>query len=667
MKLIYDPHTDPQFVNVQYDRDEWMERHCADGKVRRFRFLHGFFEGTAVRFSLSFPEADQYEGRFFLHCSPFPGPQEELATLSAQGEGDSIGFALSHGACFVSCNMGSTAVFSSASDPTIFYRSNAAAAMACRQKAQELFGEHRVYGYVFGGSGGGYKTMSCIENTNQFDGAVPFVIGSPMSLPSCLTIGALAARRLRHCWPTIVDNVEPGGSGDPYKGLTEEEQQALKEVLLMGVPPRMLIGLSNPSEDGSLPVLTPGVKMMDPVYFQDFWTKPGYEGYEQKDGLPEDVTHMTAKVISVGISMGTHSLPTGAIDDRNGTDTAWQKMLIDGSDSYLELTSVPSGDYLTGIDMIFQTGAAKGKCLRLGRVEENRVIPGMSYGADEAKDVLRLLRSGDEVLLTNRDYIAISFYHRHQVPEDTSFHAWDQYRNQGLAQRPVIAYQFTAGGCGSVQDGHIQGKVIVMNSLMDGDFPWQADWYAKKVREVNGEKTDDLFRIWYNDNCPHGDASETGDCLRFTSYLGMLHQALLDVSNWVEKGVKPAPSTCYDVKDQQITLASGAENRGGTQPIVTLTANGVTCVRIHPGESVAFHAEVETTPFSGTLEALRWSFENEQTLQEGTADMVHCYNKPGVYYPTVEVTTNRHPSDVYTRLRNLGRIRVVVEETSLNL
>ncbi len=47
--------------------------------------------------------------------------------------------------------------------------------------------------------------------------------------------------------------------------------------------------------------------------------------------------------------------------------------------------------------------------------------------------------------------------------------------------------------------------------------------------------------------------------------------------------------------------------------------------------------------------------------------MVHCYTKPGVYYPTVEVTTNRHPSDVYTRLRNLGRIRVVVEETSLNL
>ena len=35
---------------------------------------------------------------------------------------------------------------------------------------------------------GGYKTIACIENTNAWDGACPFVIGSPYSLPNTITL-----------------------------------------------------------------------------------------------------------------------------------------------------------------------------------------------------------------------------------------------------------------------------------------------------------------------------------------------------------------------------------------------------------------------------------------------------------------------------------------------
>ena len=36
--------------------------------------------------------------------------------------------------------------------------------------------------------------MSCLENTNAYDGGLPFVIGSPVSLPNCLTVMAHGAR-----------------------------------------------------------------------------------------------------------------------------------------------------------------------------------------------------------------------------------------------------------------------------------------------------------------------------------------------------------------------------------------------------------------------------------------------------------------------------------------
>ena len=658
MKAIYDPAADPQFSEPYLDVDEERERKDPLGRFMFYRFIHGGFHGTNVKFSFCFPNKDQYQGRFYQHLSPFPGPNEELASLAATGEADFIAFSIAHGACFVSCNMGSTAIFGGSDDPTIFYRSNAAAAMQCRKTAQELFGSHRMYGYVFGGSGGGYKAMSCIENTNQYDGAVPFVIGSPMSLPNCLTVSAFGARRLRNCWQTILDNVEPGGSGNPYRGLNDGEKAALRELIQIGFPPRMILSYANPAADGSLPVLTPGVKAMDPGYFEDFWTKTGYEGYEKTDGVWEDLTDITARVISVGI--GKEAARDG-IDDRNGTDTAWQKMLTDGSASYIELTNVPASDYLVGIDIMIQSGDAAGRVLRLGGVENGKVIPGMTFGADSAEQVLSLLRPGDKVRLTNRDYIAIQHYHRHQVPEDLSFHAWDQYRDGRYAQRPVIAYQFTKGGCGSVQDGHIQGKVIVMNSLMDGDFPWQADWYVGKVKETVGKASEDLIRIWYNDNCPHGDVSEMDDQLHFTSYLGMLQQALLDVSAWAEKGVEPAPSTGYILSDQQVILEEKAERRQGTQPVVRLAVNGGKCAKIKAGETVILTAETDLTPFMGTVTGFAWSFEGEQSLAAGEAVIQHRYQTPGVYFPTVQVTAARFPDDPFCKLRNLDRVRVIVE------
>ena len=93
-KTIYDPKQDERFQHPVIDQDEWRERHLPGGETIPFRYLHGYFEGTDVKFSFCFPPADRYEGRFQHYLSPFPGPDEEVASLGHTGTEDRIGFAL---------------------------------------------------------------------------------------------------------------------------------------------------------------------------------------------------------------------------------------------------------------------------------------------------------------------------------------------------------------------------------------------------------------------------------------------------------------------------------------------------------------------------------------------------------------------------------------------
>ena len=77
--------------------------------------------------------------------------------------------------------------------------------------------------------------------------------------------------------PQIADAVEPGGSGDMFGGLTDEERDALAEVTRMGFPPRAWfdaerISLQYTTVWGGLfdHMLT-----WDPTYFDDFGSVSG--------------------------------------------------------------------------------------------------------------------------------------------------------------------------------------------------------------------------------------------------------------------------------------------------------------------------------------------------------------------------------------------------------
>ena len=688
MKEVYDAKLDPQFSADRgfIDIDEMRTRKLSDGTVLPYRYMHGGFTDTAVKFSFCFPVKEQYEGRFYQYLSPFPGPEEELASLQVTGEDDKIGFCLTHGAYYIETNMGSGAVFTNTDDNTMTYRSSAAAAEFSRVKAQEVYGyEHRPYGYVYGGSGGGYRTLACIENTNAFDGACPYVLGSPYAIPNCQTTRAFAERVLRNKLPQIIDAVDAGGSGDPYEGLNEEEAACLKEVTLFGYPLKSWFASAD-LNDGALPVLAPGVKAMDPDYFTDYWTKEGYLGADPDGSAVRDRICMDSEVRLI-FSPGKKAKLLGeetAVDSRNGVNDAWKKMISSDNsaeDPWMELTAVPEGDdiYTKGLVMTFLTGKAQGRQIQVGRFDDARVYFTEGFGMDSIADTLSLAEKGDKIHLDNSDYVAIQTYHRHQVPTP-DYKAWDQFRdadgNPLYPQEPLLVGPiFSSSGPGCKQDGLPQGRIISVAALLDEQaYPWQADWYRRKVASEHGGDESGIMRLWYFDNVLHDDQTASIDERRVTTYLAGLKQALIDLAAWVEKGIEPLPSSNYTVNVGHVIIPETADERGGIQPVVELTANGGKCARVKPGETVTLTAKAEVPVGAGYLTAVEWSFEDEQDFPDkGSFDLIgrgragiakaeYAYKKPGTYFAVVRVKSERtgDRNALYTQIRNIDRVRIVV-------
>jgi hypothetical protein len=686
MKEIYDAKNDPQFSKGYIDIDEIKIRKLENGSEIKYRYIHGGFEGTSVRFSFCYPEKEMYEERFYQYLSPFPAPEEELASLPVMGSDDKIAFALTHGAYYVETNMGSTGMYSNSEDNTMTYRSSAAAAEFSRIVAQDIYGyKHRPYGYVYGGSGGGYRTIACIENTNSFDGAVPYVIGSPYAIPNCQTTRAHAERLLRNKILQIIDAMDAGGSGNPYEGLNEEEVKALKEVTLFGYPLKSWFA-SAYLNDGALPVLAPGVKAIDPKYFEDFWKVSGYLGADSNSSAVRERIYVNTKITNIYYFDNKKRNLVEKIDTRNGVNDAWKKMISnidDGeTENWIELEETPKQEnlYLKGTKIIFTSGKAKGKQIQVERIEKNRIYFTEGFAMDNIQEVFEMINVGDNVLLDNSDYIAIQTYHRHQVPS-LDYKAWDQFRDEDgkplyPQQKNLIGPIFCGNGPGCKQNGFIQGKIIIVASLMDEQaYPWQADWYKRKVESVHDGKADGICRLWYFDNVLHGDKTESMNELYATTYVGGLNQALIDLANWVEKNDEPIPSSNYSINIGQVEIGDTAKERGGLQPVVNLMANGSKCAYVKKGEEVTFVAEAEVPNRAGTLTFVEWSFEGEKDFpvkgefelsnggQNGISKMVHKFENSGTYFGVVRVKAERNGNKnaLFTQIRNIDRVRVVVE------
>jgi hypothetical protein len=669
---LYDAKQDPEFQKPYVDIDEWRE-----GAVR-YHYIHGGFEGTELRFSLYFPDKENYQGRFFQFMSPVQGSED--ASQKLKGEEDKIAFAIKNGAYFVESNMGGPEAAG-----TTIYRTSAAVAEYSREIATKLYGAHRPFGYIYGGSGGGYKTMSCFENTNAWDGAVPYIIGSPMAIPNVFTSRAHALRVLRNKLPMIADAMEPGGGEDIFAGLNQEEKEALEEVTKMGFPTRVwftheYVGF------GALPLFIPVMEQMDPQYFHDFWTIPGYLGANPNSSAVRDRLQYKTVITETKLKINNKNVRD---ENTTGADDAWHRFRgldITVFQPWIRLESVPTGDlYLTGTNIVFLTGDAAGQKLPLDRLEGDIAFISEGFGLQGLAEILEKVKPGDEIMLDNSNFIAVQTYHRHQVPS-SDFHVWDQFRDKDgnplYPQRPILlGPMISNGGAGSIQSGRFNGKMIVVAALLDESaYPWQPDWYRTKIKEHLGEKESEHFRLWYMDNAMHDDQAKTVDELHLISYLGALHQALLDVSDWVERGITPPDGTEYTVTDGQVYVPLKAKERKGLQPVVELRVNGDKYAEVTVGEPVYFTAKIDVPTDTGKLTSAEWSFEGETDYlvktgftninEDGTVATIkteYSFSQPGTYFPVVRVKSNRYGdvSDIFTQVKNLSRVKVVVKQISI--
>jgi len=642
----------PGFITGDRDDPDFAEPFIETDETRNdpvpHRYVNGGFRGTNARFSFYFPPKEQYRGRFFHNTYPMAitsdiGPFP-IAFEVAMGD---LGFTIDSGAYYVQTNNGG-AFRDPSVDPTIpAYRVNAAAAKFSRKVAADIYGDHRPYGYLFGGSGGAYQTMGAAENTRGvWDGFVPFVPGCDHAIPSMFTPRMHALRILRQregVLAGIADAVDAGGSGDPYAGLTEEEAAALREASLMGFPPRAWYD-HEAMDSGYFAHISGMIPAMDPTYVDDFWTKPGYLGTDPNSRIGEARKSHDATVVSA----------TG------------------GPPFAIELDTAP-GDSFQDAHLVVLSGASKGSSLPV-RIVEGRTVH-LIMTADP--QTAGAIGPGDKVKLDNSWTLALQTYHRHQLPPDQSYYGWNQFRKEDgtpiYPQRDVLVGPTgTINSTGSMLEGDHDGKMLILAVLLDIDaHPWQADWYRSQVRSAKGSGFEENYALYFIDNAHHENPMRPIQRAHAISFGGALQQALRDLARWVEEGVHPS-DTDYEVQNSQVLVQADATERKGIQPLIDLKANGNVRADAAPGEEVQFTATIEAPPGAGKVVSAEWDFEDagDFPVQAGigepseklTLSASHSYAEPGTHFAVLRCASQREgdAQTPYGRVQNIARVRIVV-------
>lgn len=590
------------------------------------RRVDGHFEGTDVRFSVYLPPSRGWQGRFFQSVYPLDGV--DVAERSLR-------FASASGGYAVQTNASGG------------YRADAAAAMFSREVAHRYYGSsHRIHGYLYGGSGGSYQTIAAMENSSGvWDGAVPFIVGDPSSIPNNFFIRALGRLVLRDHAAAIADAVAPGGSGDPFAGLDAASRQVLAEITHLGLPvkawedPDYVLGLD--AEDGLLG-FTAQVKQMDPTYADDFWRAPGYLG-SQQSALGERIraARVNGEVTVTGVRRGAAASETVvSVDGDHGS--AFDGMIDVRADGVPMSTGTLDGDSGT-----------------------------VTVSGDAAVTLRDALRPGARLHVDNSWYVAATAYPRHQVPVRRDFDAYDQYRlsdgTPRYPQRPLlvgtaISEMVSEGG---EHTGKLHGKVIAVSNLLDADaFPWHGDWYSRQVRAALGEDYGNDFRLWLVEGADHIAPPRTP---RLVDYTGVLERALLDVVAWAERGVAPAETPRYRVEHGQVAVEPVTGARTGVQAAVDLTAGGHDVLEVAVGQTVRFEVTMEI-PLGVESVGVAWDVDGTgdfvQVEHDGTGAVVlnDRYESPGTYFPAVRVSVPRSGDgdSPFARVESLGRMRVIV-------
>ncbi len=653
------------------DVDEWRD------SPRRHRYVHGGFAGTETRFSFYFPPEEHYSGRLVHYLEGGMGGHEN--TLAFMLNGDWL-FNLAFdelGAYLVESNQGHfPAPGHGFADDVENWGASAESAKYSWELAEEMYGAKPHHGYVWGVSGGGGRTMSCIENGPEvWAGAAPHMCYSGSNHASWSAEGYWWLQA-RHKLDEIVDAIAPGGSGDPLESLTTAERDGLVAVLRHGYPRAAL------SQLWQFAPWVWALQMQAETmpYFQDFWSEPGYLGHDEPERIERFVFDFTTRVDRV---LMASQMPVATLAGRLASAGA----VSDLTSAISLVDNLEDPTRYFGARIEFLNGKAKGRVLPCTQAEGGVLMTSIESHADLFDDV----EPGDEVRIDNRDFVAWChmFLYQLDLPETEELeHEWGGLTAWMIDGRPVYPQlPGTGAGAGGGPRGHsgvFEGKVIHINTSCDSMvWPNGAIGWTHKIERQQGESRHDRYRMWWIENSPHGEpemllpaVTNQKDAKKWNaelvSYYGATSQALRDLVRWAEDGIAPAPGTTYEfTADGGLVLPETAEARGGVQPLVSVTANGAASAQVEVGEAVRLEGTAVQPPGSGSVMWGEWDFEGtgrgmqrvaaETDGERLTLEATHAYNEPGTYFVTFRAGGHRDGlKGEGLAVENLARARVVV-------
>ena len=679
--------TDKFFGKPYIDRDEWREAPIPH------RNIHGGFADCDTRFTFYFVPNENYKNRMFQPIEgAHAGHEDAFVGLQGQIIG---GLPLIErlGGFMVESNsghIGDDEDPKAGEDPTIYgHRASVESARLSKFVAAQVYGAPPAYSYVWGGSGGGRRSPLCFENGKDvYQGAMPFMgggtidkLGSTSRIASEQPVhfGCMfnVQRVLGDDIDGVIDAMQPGGSGNPFEHLNTHQREELNSLYRLGYPRGDEYMIANPM--GQMWLWTSIADMLqkeDSEYFQAFWNNPGYVGYDQPELVNSDLIDIELTITKVVTAADLLQSPDYA-GPEYGRAKPMAMMMASRDPNFplaIEIGGLPEG-YLLGTGVKVLTGKGAGRqfyCLNYG----GNVL--FCDGHGDA-NILRFtdVAAGDKIHIDNHAFLAFCYYYRHHISDDPSN---DFLRIDDAPIYPQHGLPLQSSLMGVAYSGdYDHGKLMWVHHTHDASlWPPQGVIYKRAVEQAQGkEKMAENFCLRWTENAEHvppmftPPSAKRANSTWLIDYGPVIEQCLSDLCEWAEDGVYPT-ETQYEFIDGRITLPHSASERGGIQPVVSITANGSLRAEITSGQTVALTMQAEVPVNAGTIIDVEWDFDGTgQFGEHGDVDgsqtklslsTTYTYKQPGTYFATARVTSHR-TGDVnakYRRVTNLASARVVV-------
>jgi hypothetical protein len=557
------------------------------------------------------------------------------------------------------------------------HRVHAAATKVAKAHANRLYGNtDKIYSYFWGCSGGGIVAMGAAENaTGIWDGVQPQCMG-PTGVATyhsfhwqAMYTAAIPEKKRA----AIAEAAAPGGTGDIYAGLNDEEKAVLTEFISAGYPLQII---GNHFKALDLPLVDPvDIRVADPTYEDDFWSKPGYAGTNPPNWLKAakidgwaTITEVTRDAAGnpTAITFDPATVPPpGTIGD------AYLEFWVYGPDGETRLIDPvrPLGHFIENKRRFSLQGKfdRATSSMALTGTYPQRWGPDLQY--ENSKVLLDGLREGGKVRINNRFILAMYHYPRHSNIPGARSH--DQYRNaDGSPKYPqrenlgILSHANYRTMGGRIETGDIKTKTMIMEGMADNlSWPLFNASYAEQIqRKLGPDKAEQMMRLYIHDNGRHSTGGGEP---------GVFQQSIQDLMAWAEKGVTPPRSTQYTIRNGQVILAPRAADRHGLQPVMDYTVNGAQRAEVAVGQPTTLAARLEMPPGGGQIVRYKWTVDGKdeaavvvtepKPLVEVTRSL--SFDKPGTHVVRLTVEGQRDglldPSN-QTLMQNFRDVQVVV-------